>query len=145
MNRTHDAFDPFAADDDESESNFQDKSLSTRESDPWSSSTWPTAEFLNNQSHDATFDSSALFEFSATSSSDIVVDSFKGRSLSENPFSFVAQRKSLNAIITEEEPNVHVTIHEQLSCVYDDVSQSPICQVEGTIYVCREFFNGVLC
>lgn len=137
MNQTRDAFDPFAPDDDESTANFGNKSFSTKESDPWSSTTWPnSAEFLSN-SLDPSFDSGALFQFTAASSSDLVGDSFQATLPVRDFFSFDGQQKSLNTAVAEEGPTVQVTIHEQLSCVYDDVSQSPICQVEGSIHVRR--------
>eukprot|EP00977_Amphora_coffeiformis_P013648 scaffold3608_cov183-Amphora_coffeaeformis.AAC.35 len=104
-----------------------------RGSDPWSDETWRQNDAMMN----VTFDTveTDVFEFSAGESdlhqtpSDVELSLFRGGGHK------VATERRNNNKGGASLPVVAVAVHEQLSAIYDDVSQEPSCHLEGTIHV----------
>lgn len=103
-----------------------------RGSDPWSDETWGNGG-LNN----VTFETveTDVFEFTAEdtrkhadSPDDVELSLFRG-------VSKAAKREVYQEKRIAGPPIVAVNINECLSAIYDDVSEEPSCQVEGSIFV----------
>lgn len=103
-----------------------------RWSDPWSDETWGQNALMN-----VTFETveTDVFEFSAGESAQ------NGASPSDVEFSLFRGGNAVrDGHLPQEKrnagpPSVSVSMHEQLSSIYDDASQEPSCHLEGTIHV----------
>jgi hypothetical protein len=131
--------------------------------DPWSDETWGRGSLLiatNTAAAAAdgeTVETEDVFEFSTTDNDDnhiadslllegLLVEGEQHLDNDDNNNNNEEQEEASRLFfpsaddffreVSHEDPaTVHVAMHEQLSAIYDDISDDPACQVEGSIHV----------
>jgi hypothetical protein len=114
--------------------------------DPWSDETWGRGALLINAADVETVETEDVFEFSTDNGNvdsllleELLVDDqhqhLDNGEGEEASRLFFPSADDFFREVPEDPATVHVAIHEQLSAIYDDISEDPACQVEGSIHV----------